>query len=144
MITEHNLQFESAEHPKYGQLYRCGTCEGQWGNNRDSYYILSIINNSPGNGHLNDLFQWFEFSCKRDNKNLLVLHCFNKKFHNHLITKRNFIAMDEVQENVIKIFNKKAYRKFLKLVDQKDKILASMSPEQRKKIIQHSEDLLRK
>src|ERR1044071_4356783 len=112
--TTHKLAFEVANNlnPLLGNhaLYRIGTCTGQWGCTADSYWILSILNRSPGNGHLQDVFEWFENSCKRDNKNLLVLSIFSKRFYEHLILKRGFIPLDEDGENVIKVFNRKAYR----------------------------------
>lgn len=111
--TTHNLSFEVAE-SKYGTLYRIGTCEGQWGSTSDSYYILSVINNEPGNGHLDDVFDWFENSCKRDGKNLLILECLNEEFYKHLLSKRGFIALDANKENCIKVFNKKSYRRLLR------------------------------
>ncbi|MEK6884973.1 MAG: hypothetical protein AABY22_35405 [Nanoarchaeota archaeon] len=106
-ITTHNLDFEAPESPYsflFGdetKLFRIGTCTGQWGCNKNGYYILSVINDEPGNGHLNDVFEWFEFSSKRDNKNLLVLECMNNRFYNHLISKRGFNPIDK--NNVIKI-----------------------------------------
>jgi hypothetical protein len=123
IVTTHNLDFESAESPYniFGDIFgsghmifRIGTCHGQWGSTKDSYYILSVINNIPGNGHLTDVFEWFEFSCKRDNKNLLVLKCMNKRFYTHLSSKRGFSPLDAKGENLIKIFNKKAYKQLKK------------------------------
>lgn len=107
-MTLHNLDFEVAEKEPF-QLFRVGTCNGQWGSTRDSYFILSIINEVPGNGHLEDVFQWFETSCKRDKKNLLILEIMNERFYLHLISKRGFKPLDKKGENVIKIFNQKAY-----------------------------------
>lgn len=107
--STHSLIFEVAE-SVHGMLFRVGTCNGQWGSTKDSYYILSVINEQPGNGHLDDVLEWFENSCKRDNKNLLVLECFNGKFYLHLIKKHGFIPLDTDGDNVIKVFNKKAYR----------------------------------
>jgi len=58
--------------------------------------------------------EWFENSCQRDNKNLLVVECLNKDFYRHLILKRGFVSLDSDRKNCIKIFNKKAYKKMLK------------------------------
>lgn len=115
VITTHKLDFETAPgvygpHP----VFRVGTCNGQYGSTKDSYYILSVINDEPGNGHLDDVFEWFEHSCKRHGKNLLVLECFNPGFYLHLISKRGFIPLDSQAENCIKIYNKKQYKKLLK------------------------------
>lgn len=121
--TTHNLDFEVAESPYnifgdiFGsghKLFRVGTCNGQWGSTPDSYYILSVINEEKGNGHLTDVFEWFEFSCKRDNKNLLVLECINEDFYLHLLSKRGFIPLDDKGNNVIKVFNKKKYKQLKK------------------------------
>jgi hypothetical protein len=104
----HSLPFEVANHPIHGALFRIGTCEGIWGSTEDCYYILSIVNKDPGNGHLNDVFEWFENSCRRDNKNLIMLECINSDFAVHLVMKRGFCMMAR-SINVIKIFNKEAY-----------------------------------
>ena len=111
--STHNLKFEMARW-HLGDMFRVGTCEGLWGSTNDSYYILSIINSKPGNGHLNDVFEWFENSCKRDGRNLLVLECFNKEFYKHLTDKRGFVPLDNKMENLIKVFNKKAYKRLLR------------------------------
>lgn len=119
--TKNNLQFEACDSPynffigvPKHKLFRVGTCEGQWGDTYDSYFILSVVNSKPGNGHLNDVFEWFEMSCKRDNKNLLVLECENERFYNHLISKRGFVALDKEQRNCIKVFNKRMFKRLKK------------------------------
>lgn len=116
--TTNNLDFEVAESP-YPQLiphkmFRVGTCEGQWGSTNDSFFIMSIENNQQGNGHLNDVLEWFEYSAKEYNKNLIVLECMNKRFYEHLINKRGFVPMDAKKCNCIKIFNKKEYKILLR------------------------------
>ncbi len=93
--TQNNLPFEIAEYnTPFGNdgwiAFRVGTCEGLWRSTIKSYEILAIKNNAQGNGHLNDMFQWFEHSCKRDKKTLKVLEVWNEKFKNHLINKRSF------------------------------------------------------
>lgn len=120
METEHKLLFEVAPSP-YNlpggvehALYRVGTCHGQWGFTQDSFFILSVMNEQPGNGHFNDVLQWFENSCKRENKNLLILDCMNKDFYIHLLNKRGFTKLDKEERNLIKIFNKNLYRRLLR------------------------------
>lgn len=116
VITQNRLDFECANSPysEGHKMFRIGTCDGQWGCTSDSYFILSVINKEAGNGHLNDVFEWFEYSCKRDNKNLLVLECMNNDFYNHLLNKRGFVSLDTTKENCIKVFNKKSYKKLLR------------------------------
>lgn len=95
MKTTHNLPFESADWVvKDFNRFRIGTCEGLWRSTFDSYDILAISNSQPGNGHLQDVFEWFEASCKRDNKKLRILEVWNKNFFFHLIAKRGFKPAD--------------------------------------------------
>lgn len=100
--TTHNLPFESAPWltPHFIR-FRVGTCTGLWTSENKTYDILAIENAEPGNGHLNDVFEWFENSCKRDGKKLRVLEVWNKGFLKHLVEKRGF-SLIEGTENVIK------------------------------------------
>lgn len=111
--TEHNLDFEVAE-SDMGMHFRVGTCKGLYGITHDTLYILSVINETQNNGHLNDVFQWFEYSCASFKKNLMVLEIMNSKFYLHLISKRGFIPMDAGGSNVVKVFNKSAYKKMVR------------------------------
>lgn len=114
--SSHKLDFECAPDPTgaalgmNSQRFRIGTCTGQWGTVTNGYYIMSVLNSCPGNGHFDDVLEWFEMSCKRDGYNLFVLECMNKGFYEHLISKRGFIALDGDRENVVKIFNQQAYK----------------------------------
>lgn len=102
--TTHSLPFLSApwhRDPAW-QVFKIGTCNGQWRATRDAYEILTIVNDDPGNGHLADVFEWFENSCKRDNKSLRVREVWNKKFLKYLIRKRGFVR--ERGDDVIKHF----------------------------------------
>jgi len=99
--STNNLQFEVAKHFMEGFMnYRVGTCTGVYCWNEKAYMILSVGNNKEGNGHIQDVFDWFENSCKRDKKHLMVLEVWNKRFKNHLIEKRGFMPCGE--EHVIK------------------------------------------
>ncbi len=83
------------------QVFRIGTCHGQWQASPKSYDIISVINETPGNGHLQDVFDWFENSAKRDKKELHILEIMNPNFMNHLINKRGFTGNNH---RLIKIF----------------------------------------
>jgi len=92
MKTMHSLPFESRPwvcDPSI-QEFRIGTCKGQWNTGIGCYCIISIINDQPGNGHLDDVFQWFENSCKRDGYALKIFEFFNQPFYEHCIKKRGF------------------------------------------------------
>ncbi len=124
VVTTHKLDFEVSDSPYVKcfpdwakldhKLFRVGTCDGQWTSTEDSFVIISIANRKPGNGHLNDVFEWFEWSCRTAGKNLLVVELLNDSFYRHLIKKRGFVPLDKEKMNCIKIFNKKKYRHLLK------------------------------
>ena len=88
--TKHNLQFEVAPWSKDFSQFRVGTVEGLYRVTKESYEILAIANSKIGNGHIEDVWQWFEASCKRDRKSLKVLEVWNKRFANYLTKKRGF------------------------------------------------------
>lgn len=118
--TSHNLDFESREwrpsepvanayfrthlNPNNIQQFRVGTVTGQWFYHpKYGLCILSIVNDSPNNGHLEDVFQWFSYSAKRFKKPLLILELMTERFKKHCIEKRGFIPMPGT-DHLIKIF----------------------------------------
>jgi len=76
-------------------LFRIGTCNGAWRSTTSFYDILSIVNDRPGNGHFEDVLQWFSHSCRRDGKDLRILEVMNKDFLHHFLEKRGFVAEGE-------------------------------------------------
>jgi hypothetical protein len=42
-----------------------------------AYELLAIVNQQPGNGHFREAMQWFEQSCRRDHKRLIIRECWN-------------------------------------------------------------------
>lgn len=101
--STHNLLFETA--PFYTPdttRFRVGTCTGIFSFDGGNYIIIGIGNDKQGNGHLQDVFDWFENSCKRDKKNLMVVEIMNKNFMKHLIDKRGFKAINN--NNVVKSY----------------------------------------
>lgn len=102
--STNNLDFEAAPWvTSHFIRFRVGTCEGLWRSTDESYDILAIHNNFPGNGHIQDVFDWFERSCKKDGKKLMVLEVWNSDFKKHLIEKRGFA--ESGPDNVEKMFN---------------------------------------
>lgn len=99
--TTHNLPFEvgglfvGIETEVYIR-FKVGTCYGLYRTKNKNYEILAIKNESKGNGHLDDVFEWFEYSCKRDNYNLVILCVLNSRFEKHLIEKREFKRLNKV------------------------------------------------
>ena len=115
--TTHNLEFY--ERPwKFGlyinslwknkgkkcdtyKCYKVGTCHGLYTCSDKSFKILAIMNNQPGNGHLDDVLEHFEHSAKKYGYSLLIEEVWNKNFERHLITKRGF---KKIKKGCIKYF----------------------------------------
>jgi hypothetical protein len=58
-------------------LFRVGTCEGLWRSTFTAYELLAVVNRQPGNGHFREAMLWFEQSCRRDHKRLIIRECWN-------------------------------------------------------------------
>lgn len=90
ITTTHGLNFEQADVPKEKQdllslgiyLYdfRVGTVYGQWYHKNNELCIFAIFNSVPGNGHVKDVFEWFEFACKEQKKNMRVTCILSNEF----------------------------------------------------------------
>ena len=85
--STHNLPFEVADwplSPKW-KVFRIGTITGLWGSTDTSYDILAIDNEDKGNGHLQDVFDWFKMKCIRDKRDLRFHELLNIRFENYLL-----------------------------------------------------------
>lgn len=85
--------FEFVNQDQTWYLFKVGTCHGLWCKTDSAYEILAVKNDLPGNGHLQDVFEWFENSCKRDKVDLIVREIWNLEFKRHLLTKRGFVLL---------------------------------------------------
>lgn len=101
LAAPYSRQFTEADEPPW-QEFKIGTCFGLWRANKQNYEILSFKNKESGNGHLEDVFEWFEQSCKRDKYNLVVIEVWNKRFEKHLIEKRGFEVFKKENNSLIK------------------------------------------
>lgn len=70
MKTTHSLEFLAApfEHDDSLVRFKVGSCHGLYGCTNEAYELIAVMNDQPGNGHLTDVFEWFEASAKRDKK----------------------------------------------------------------------------
>lgn len=84
------------------ELFRVGSCRGQWRSTPEAFEILSIVNDKPGNGDFDHALAWFEESCHRFGRGLRVREIWNKRLLAHLVTKRGFQL--EGEEDAIKRF----------------------------------------
>lgn len=92
MTTTHSLGFFCRpwhRDPEWTD-FQVGTCHGLYKATKGAYEILAINNDSPGNGHFQDVMQWFEASCRRDRKSLIFLEIMNARFKKHLLEDRGF------------------------------------------------------
>lgn len=103
--STHNLPFEKSDwYDPQIECFKIGTCRGLYGIDEESYNIISINNQIPGNGHLSDVFEIFEWLCNQDKKSLKILEVSNIEFMFHLINKRGFKKISG--DNVEKTFKK--------------------------------------
>lgn len=104
--STHNLPFEMGgpyKRDRMWQHYKIGTCYGLWRLKKKSIEVLSIMNACPGNGHFQDVLEWFEYGFENGRKFLLIKEFFlNPAFKEHLIKKRGF--KPEGKDDVIKHF----------------------------------------
>ena len=103
--SSHSLIFEDGGPFRWDQNFRhfrIGTVQGLYGSIDKSYCVLAIINNSPGNGHILDFYQYFERSCRRDGYSFRILELTNPEFKKHLIQTQGF--KDIGNNHVEKIF----------------------------------------
>lgn len=75
---------------------------GLWKPTAEAYEILTFLNETPGNGHFQDVMEWFEFSCKRDNRKLIIREVWNQRLKDHFIEKRGFKPMGK--DHLVKTF----------------------------------------
>lgn len=81
--------------------FRIGTVTGLWHYDKSipAYCILAFKNENPGNGHFDDMFEWFSQSCIREKAPLIIQDIMNVRLYKHLVEKRGFVpycAGDEV------------------------------------------------
>jgi hypothetical protein len=99
--TTHDLDFLAAPwtHPLLPEsvtdgvmAFIVGTCDEQYQLTKHGLEIVSVRNSVPGNGHLDDVFEWFEWSAKGNTQALYIRSFFNKRFKKHCIEKRGYTA----------------------------------------------------
>lgn len=69
-----------------------------WNDKPKSFEILAIVNDLPGNGHFEDVMDWFQSSCVCAQVPLIIRSVDNKKFLKHLIDKRGFVQINDVPD----------------------------------------------
>lgn len=72
--------------------YKVGTCHGLVCFTKTAIEILAVENEEPGNGHFDDVLEWFEYAAKEQGVQLRVIELLNQRLKWHLIDKRGFIA----------------------------------------------------
>jgi hypothetical protein len=80
----------------------CGTVDGIFTVEKERVVMIGIGNMQPGNGHITDVFQWFERACRELKKNFWIVEIINEGFYRHLVEKHCFQIVTNKQ--VIKRF----------------------------------------
>ena len=83
------------------ERFRIGTCEGLWRSTDNDYEVLAVVNREQGNGHFQDVFDWFTNSCKRDGKNLRFCEVWNTSLKKHLQSKRGFSVEEDTNDMIL-------------------------------------------
>lgn len=94
--SKHNLEFVPKEdgvrpNDEIRIRFTLGTCNGLYEDNSEFLNLFGIFNSEPGNGHFDDVLEWFEYMCKRDNKDFLITWLDNQNLRDHLLKKRSFL-----------------------------------------------------
>lgn len=106
--STHNLTFETEAYPIQFDddltwiQFQMGSCKGLYCENTDAYDLLVVVNDNPGNGHFNDVLEYLEYCCKRNNKKLRLREVWNHSLKWYMITKRGFVV--EYEDDIIKTF----------------------------------------
>lgn len=93
MISTHKLDFELR--PYNQQMiknktyleFRIGCIEGLYTCHNKCYEILALKSSNKGSGHMIDVLEWFEASCKRDKCSLKICEIMNKRLYEYLVKK---------------------------------------------------------
>ena len=84
-------------HPHIGwNLFRYGTCHGQYRITPDAVELLSIINDDSGNGHFHHLMNHFISMAKKRKLPFRVLEVNNRNLKTHLLFKWGFKSINDV------------------------------------------------
>jgi hypothetical protein len=87
------MPFKPELSPLTDDVYRffVGTCNGIFDVNAEGVNIIGITNENPGNGHVDDVFEWFEYAAAGADTRLWVREIYNQRFKQRCLTKRGFI-----------------------------------------------------
>lgn len=97
--SSHKLKFFTAPHivggaPSGMEKFEIGTVHGLWVQSRMSIDIFACINDEPGNGHMDDVFEWFFEIAKEGALAVRIVNVSAVKFRNDLIEKWGFTPTD--------------------------------------------------
>jgi len=114
IITTHSLPYEQ-RHCEPWELnrfpdhsgFRIGTVDGIFRFIATDAIMVSVVNNSdPGNGHIEDFYEWFEYSAVLNGCDLIIAAVLNKRFLGHLLRKRGFTLLQGPGNTVVKRLKK--------------------------------------
>ena len=104
--STHHLKFKTGPHivegaPSGLEKFKIGSVHGLWREGETVIEIWAIINDEPGNGHMDDAIEWFVEIARLSSVILRVVEISSVTFRNQLIDKWGFATTD-VQSQLIK------------------------------------------
>ena len=104
--SKNGLKFKTASHiiggaPSGLEKFKVGSVHGLWRQGETVIEIWAIINDEPGNGHMDDAIEWFVEIARLSGVILRVVEISSVTFRNQLIDKWGFSTTD-VQSQLIK------------------------------------------
>lgn len=98
--SSHKLKFRTAPHviagaPTGMEKFEIGTVHGLWVQSKMSIDIFACINDEPGNGHMDDVFEWFFEIARTGALAVRIVNVSSVTFRNQLIEKWKFAPTDD-------------------------------------------------
>jgi len=93
--SSHKLKFKTAPHviagaPTGMEKYEVGTVHGLWHQSSMSVDVFALINEKPGNGHVDDALEWFFAIAKEGALGVRVVNITAEAFRQTLINEWGF------------------------------------------------------
>lgn len=93
-------------------MFKIGTVNGIWRSDKKAIIVLAVANDKPGNGHLEDFFDWFETACVQAELPLIIQEVgslenaafddfkISNRFANYLVQKRGFKQIEGTNDYI--------------------------------------------
>ena len=96
--STNSLEYKDRPIELFGEImreFKIGTVTGVYSHCDEYLRIINIENSSPGNGHFNDVFDWFFNSCITHGRGLMFVAVVNERLGDHLCNQRGFEKLSD-------------------------------------------------